>query len=374
GSSRTPPNDPALPLQAQITAQPTQVTKPPQGSFAFAAAGSISMNSTVQKTLTGGSGYRFPLLLDAISTDIRSDLTIATLENICSPDDKLSDANIPVDALTAFSRSGIDALCLGYEGIFNSGLRGAQATMDAAAAAGMTPYGIYASQEARSQPPMTVVNGVSVALLSYQNSISGTGKKKLSKEELTFAFTEPALPTITADIQSAKAKGAQVVVVSLCWGKSGANMPSQSQRDLAQKIADAGADIILGTHSGVVQPVQVLTATRPNGQRSQTLCAYSLGNLFSPNLSKRSARAGIILRGEIIVDFGDSSVRFEQLTYIPTFTWRGKEENQTVYRVLASDKPPPGFLNQEQQTAMKRCLALINEVMVGAPAIKPRSE
>ena len=363
-------NNPSSSLQVQFTPQPVLVTKPPNGSFTFTTAGSININSTVQKALSQSNGYRFPILFEAISGDIRGDLAIATLENICVPEDKLTDSNIPIDALTAFAGSGISTLCLGYEGIFNSGIRGAQATQAAVITAGMVPYGVYTSQEARNKPTLMDINGVSVALLSYQNSIANTGKRKLSKEELAFAFAEPTLPVVTADIQSAKSNGAHVIIVSLCWGKSDANTPSQSQRDLAQAIADAGADIILGTRSGAVQPVQILSATRPNGQRSQTLCAYSLGNLFSPNLNRRSSRSGILLHGKVTVDFTDSTVQFDQLTYTPTFTWRGKEGKQTTYRVLASNRPAPDFLNSEQRNTMERCQALIEEAMKDTPVNK----
>ena len=63
-----------------------------------------------------------------------------------------------------------------------------------------------------------------------------------------------------------------------------------SQRTLAQQLADWGADVIVGTHPHVLQDAQWLTAA--DGRRS--FVAYSLGNFLSTQ-SRPDQLVGAIL-------------------------------------------------------------------------------
>ena len=175
------------------------------------------------------------------------------------------------------------------------------------------------------------------------------------------------LPTISADIAAARAAGAQIVVVSLCWGKEGATMPSATQKELAQGIANAGADVILGTHSGALQPVTLLTATRADGSAHQTLCAYSLGNLLLSDRSDRDAISGALLHITMRYNLADDSLVFDTLTFTPTYVWRGKLDGRTSYRVLRSNAEPPEFVDDEQSKVMARCLKLVRDSFENSP-------
>ena len=57
-------------------------------------------------------------------------------------------------------------------------------------------------------------------------------------------------------------KVSDVVVVSLHFGKEYERLPNDEQKQLAQTTANAGADIIIGHHPHVLQPVSWLT--KPN--------------------------------------------------------------------------------------------------------------
>ena len=70
---------------------------------------------------------------------------------------------------------------------------------------------------------------------------------------------------------------ADFVVVFPHWGCEYLYEPIDSQRRWASFFAEAGADLIIGTHPHVVQPVEWIE--RADGGR--TLCYYSLGNFIS---------------------------------------------------------------------------------------------
>lgn len=64
-------------------------------------------------------------------------------------------------------------------------------------------------------------------------------------------------------------KKADLVLVHVHWGQEYDNEPNDRQKDLAKAIADAGADVIIGAHPHVLEPIEVY-----NG----TVIFYSLGN------------------------------------------------------------------------------------------------
>jgi len=341
----------------------TSVPEPEPITFRLTAAGCVLVDSNVQKSMASGEGYLLTDLFSLLSGDVVADIAIMTLENTVVSTEKLSDINAPPELLAALRACGFHVVCLGFNEVFQNGLAGAVATREAARAAGLLAYGVYETRAQRDALTFLEVNGLSVALLSYQEEIAASGRKKLSADEQAFAYGELSLPVIIGDIQHSKVLGAQVVIVSVCWGKKGAEKPTPEQYALAQAMADAGADIILGTHSGALQPVEVLTANRGSGSRSQTLCAYSLGNLFSNDRKSRSTISGILLHANATYHPVTDTMSFDQLSYTPTYVWRGKKDNKTVCAVLPSDVTPPEYVQGDQLRVMERSLALVQSIM-----------
>lgn len=83
-------------------------------------------------------------------------------------------------------------------------------------------------------------------------------------------------PQVLEDIARAK-EMADMVIVCPHWGTEYQTKPSSYQKDWALQMAEAGADVIIGTHPHVPQPVEWITAENGN----TALCYYSLGNYVS---------------------------------------------------------------------------------------------
>lgn len=346
------------------TATPVPTT-PPVKHFTLCATGSIQFDSSALSSLTDkNTGYQFDILLSSLHSAMESDLSIVTLRNAVIPTDKLSSFNMPQELLVALKNAGIDAVCVGHPNALNAGLNGLSATKNSIANAGMTPYGLYTTPTERENAVAGSANGVYVALLNYQDEISSTGKKQTSKEEQAYAYAPLDIETIRNDIARLRSNGAEVIIVSLCWGKTGATSPTSAQREQAQQIADAGADIILGTNPQAVFPVEILTAQRGDGKYHPVLCAYSLGNLFTYDRESRANLAGILLRADIQYDAATGTVAFDNLSYDPTYCWRGKIDGVTRTAVLsAHEANAPDFVDQKQLEVMGRCYKLITDVM-----------
>lgn len=83
-------------------------------------------------------------------------------------------------------------------------------------------------------------------------------------------------PQVLEDIRRADEQ-ADYVIVCPHWGAEYTKKPTKYQQNFAMEMTAAGADIIIGTHPHVVQPIQWIEAE--NGNKS--LCYYSLGNYVS---------------------------------------------------------------------------------------------
>ena len=82
---------------------------------------------------------------------------------------------------------------------------------------------------------------------------------------------------------------ADLVIVCPHWGVEYAVKPSREQVDLAHQMIDAGADIIVGSHPHVVQPVE---------KYHDRWIAYSLGNFIFDQKSPNTHR-GLLLKATV---------------------------------------------------------------------------
>ncbi len=98
------------------------------------------------------------------------------------------------------------------------------------------------------------------------------------------------------------------MTVFVHWGAEYTHVPSDRQRSLAHAFIDAGADLVIGAHPHVVQPVEIY-----NGK----VIFYSLGNfVFDQNFSFATMH-GLMVG----VDWTHDNTRFE---LIPVSIRRGQ--------------------------------------------------
>lgn len=140
--------------------------------------------------------------------------------------------------------------------------------------------------EPAEEIPLLEVNDITFAVLNYTygpnmatlpSSLRGHLNMLCDYNEKTGAIDFTTLnPQVLQDIENAR-EVADIVIVCPHWGTEYRTTPSRYQIDFAKQMSEAGADLILGTHPHVPQPVEWITAE--NGQ--ETLCYYSLGNYVS---------------------------------------------------------------------------------------------
>lgn len=141
-------------------------------------------------------------------------------------------------------------------------------------------------EEVDDRIPLLTVGDITFAILNYtygpnmgtlSSSLRGHLNMLCAYNQKTGAIDFTSLnPQVLEDIQEAK-QLADMVLVFPHWGTEYRTQPSSYQKKFANEMAEAGADLIIGTHPHAPQPVEWITAE--NGHK--TLCYYSLGNYVS---------------------------------------------------------------------------------------------
>lgn len=288
----------------------------------------------------GGSGYDFrpmlaPLrpLLDPI------DLAVCHLEStIAPPGVALSTAPryaVPGEIAIGLANAGYDRCSTASNHALDQGVAGIEATVGALESAGLGQSGMARTPD-EIDPSVLTVAGVRISHLSYSFGFNGA---RLPPDE---PWRSALIDTdrIIADAAEARRRGAEVVVLSLHWGEEKVSAPTAFQRSVAETLTAAGAaDLIVGHHAHVVQPIE---------QVNGTWVAFGLGNLLS-NMPGNpswpaSTQDGVVVEFRVHVD-GAGAVFVERPVAHPT--WVSKYEGWLVLPVLeALDDPatPAGFI------------------------------
>ncbi len=132
--------------------------------------------------------------------------------------------------------------------------------------------GIHATKEDYDNNSVYIYtkNNVKVAVLNYTYSTNGI---PLPYDHTVNIMKEDK---IKKDLEYAR-NNADFVIVCPHWGTEYRHTPDESQIKWAQFFADNGADLIIGTHPHVIQPVKYID----NARGGKTLVYYSLGNFVS---------------------------------------------------------------------------------------------
>lgn len=138
------------------------------------------------------------------------------------------------------------------------------------------------------------------------------------------------LNKIKSDITEAK-KQTDFVVVALHFGEEYERLPNQSQKNIAQAVANSGADLIVASHVHVIQTVE--TVTTDDGRT--VYVAYGLGNFYCGQRA-RYMDAGLMLN--YTIEKTNEKTSLKNISYTPTWVAGFKENSKTQYQILPAKK------------------------------------
>lgn len=357
----------AAPATAAPVAQtpvPTTAPSPvPEAStFTLAAAGTVYAPKAVRQCAQeSGDHYDFTQVFaglgDALS---RADLTVMTLETTTAGQEKgYGNYNTPPQILDALRDSGVDLVALATERALDKGYEGLEITLSELTTRGMASTGV--SLQGGNSGTVMNIGGVQVALLAYTYGLSDEGKEKSQADErgaVAMIDTE----AMVEDIVSARVNGADVVVVLPHWGTKNKQETPDNVRALARTLAEAGADVILGTHPNVVQGTERLSVTRSDGLTYESIVCYSLGSLLTDARTPENT-AGMIAQLEITYDPVTRRTSLGELQITPVYIARQREDNQNVYRVVdAGNAQAVSALSPQEQAAAQEAAQLVSKM------------
>ena len=155
--------------------------------------------------------------------------------------------------MPALADTGFDACTTASNHTFDRGAAGIDRTLAALDAAGIRHAGSARNPAEADTTTLLPVAGAEVALLSYTYGFNGIPPPNGE----AWRSNPIDRPRILTDAASARAAGAEVVVVALHWGDEYESEPNAEQRSLGPDLVRSpDVDLVLGHHAHVVQPVE----------------------------------------------------------------------------------------------------------------------
>lgn len=247
--------------------------------------GDIMLSRLIGDIMVRNNDWRYPFLETADFLK-NADVAFGNLEG------PISTRGIKVGSIYSFRSdpraiegllsAGFDVLSIANNHIWDYGSDAVRDTISILEKADIGVIGGGESYAEAHQPFIKNINGTKIAFLGYTNLIPPSVGSKTSKPAIAYFDIDQAV----VDIKEARKK-ADLIVVSLHWGNEYETTHNLNQEKIAKTLIDAGAQLIIGHHPHVVQPVV---------EYGGGYIAYSLGNfVFDQNFSP-DTKTGLVLR------------------------------------------------------------------------------
>lgn len=276
--------------------------------------------------------YDFKPTFEKIAPTIRkADFAIANLETTISGDSfKYSgypNFNTPISFVDALLYSGIDMVTLANNHTLDMGEVGIKNTISNLDSKNMDHTGLSTDEKGYYNYYLKDINGIKIAVIAYSWRTSAV--RKYENKDYIQRFWDD-VEGVEKDIKAVKNLGAEVVVLSVHWGTEYRRSYTIQQRRLAETYIGLGADIILGSHPHVVEPIERLLVELEDGSFREGIVAYSMGNFIS-NMKARYNNTGIVVNIKIRKT-PDGETIIDPITYVPTLI-----RSTRIYNMEASN-------------------------------------
>jgi len=339
-----------------------------KNELVIAAVGDVMMPASIQAVATRKKrGYDF--LFENIAQDLQAaDITFANLET--PVDHKAVFSGYPKfnsrpALLAALRKAGVRIVSVANNHIMDAGTEGLKRTLGNIEAAGLVFTGAGRSKAEAAEIKYLKARDVNVAFLAYTYGTNERLPRKALRApgvNILRTNSEPDLAGAAVTVRRARAS-ADLVVVSLHWGDEYAADPTPWQRRVASELVEAGADIILGHHPHVLQPIESHAA----GDGRTGLIVFSLGNFVSSqnagityrNKDHRKAPRGdgIILSITVGKEGGKAAV--ERAEFLPIWSLRTKTGRGPVYRPVSLSRELSVLTAKQMRSATENGLMLL---------------
>lgn len=274
----------------------------------------------------GGGKYDFNPSFEIIAPLIQeADLAIATLETAQAGAENGGYTsyplfNSPIELSEALKGAGFDIFNTANNHIMDRGYTGLMDTLDNVRALGIKTFGTAKSKEERDTPFIEDINGIKVGFISYTYDINGVTIPAGHEYAINYIKDFHTLDPIIADIKKTRSAGADLIALYLHMGEEYLHEPTPYQKEMVRELTASGADMIIGTHSHVPQPLEWVSVELPDGSVRKSLVIYTLGNFctnqhLTTGVPTDLTRYGILAQIELGKDMNSGEAWIEDVNY-----------------------------------------------------------
>lgn len=304
-----------------------QVTEPEhiEKRVHVAAAGDNLIHYSVYKAAeanaVNGEQYNFAPIYENVRSIIESaDVAILNQETVISQSNEVCGANggvlifnSPPEVADAVIDLGFDVFTMANNHLLDMGASGLEESINfwnaKARENNLTVLGAYLNQEDCENIRVREVNGMKIAFLAYAEHINGFSIPSDSSLRVVMNYEEDV---IERQIKKAN-EIADAVIVSAHWGVEDTNVVSDDRIQLANKMVNWGADVILGCHTHTAETMEWIT--RDDG--TQGFVYYSMGNFVCAQTDNFNL-VGEIPEFDLVMDEATGNLTLENVGCIPT--------------------------------------------------------
>lgn len=397
-SQSTTPSGQSVPKETGATEPSTEPAVVREGSFTLRAMGDMLMHMPVVNTGAQGDGtYNFDSIFQYFADYFsEADYAAGNLETTLAGTDNgyayhgYPNFNCPDAIIDGMKTAGFDLVLTSNNHCYDTRAVGLHRTLEVITDRGLDHLG---TRNAEDEPTFLVVerNGIRLGIACYTYD-TGTaagypGMKTLNgnlveKEDgpLINSFDYKNLDAFYAELTESmdqmEEQGADAVVLFVHWGEEYQLKQNATQSAIAQKLCDLGVDVIIGGHPHVVQPVELLTSTLDETQK--TVCLYSMGNAVSnqrlgnlTSINTAHTEDGACF-GVTFTRYSDGTVILEKAELLPTWVDLRTTGGKTAYCILPLDKQIEDWKTQfaltdntlkKAEESYARTMAIVGEGM-----------
>ncbi|WP_186576301.1 CapA family protein [Aquibacillus kalidii] len=299
-----------VPVETKIKQMDIELEK----EITLVAIGDILIHDRVYNDAKTSKGYDFLPMIERVKPYLEdATVTIANQETMIGGEEiglsSYPQFNSPYEVGDALKDVGVDVVTLANNHTLDRGSAAITSAIKHWNNLKMTYTGAYENEaDSKRIRVLSTDEGIDLAFLSYTYGTNGIPVPD-GQDYLVNLIDKDKIAT---DIREAE-ELADVTVISYHFGNEYQRMPSKEQKDLAQFASDLGADIVIGHHPHVLQPVEWLQGKEGN----KTFVAYSLGNFLSGQ-DEFYRRIGGALRLTITKD-DEQQITVKNPEFLPTF-------------------------------------------------------
>lgn len=253
--------------------------------------------------------YDFSNMFRRVSGYINNaDIIMGTMETGVASGD-YNDKNAPLEFAQAVKDSGVNLVTISHNHSLDNGVAGLSETKENLEKIGYTVVGD--KLDTSNAVVIREVKNTKIAFLTYTCFLDNQNNLSDEEKSCINIYSEEQAKS---DIEYAKENDAEYICVLIHWGDAISETVNDEQRKISDFLVENGANLILGAHPSVVQPMEV----RQNKDGDNVFIAYSIGTYIS-TLSSEEAKTELVLNIELRKNGKDGKVTLNKVDYTPIY-------------------------------------------------------